>query len=561
MGLMSKKLFTLRVPKLFDVIRRRQTNSYDHSINYHVECQQAFTAIWPMRYAGSGSYVDPIYSNSFYCPVCGKPISTTADHTAEVHAPYQAVPTSAELSIIERQYQIDFEFKFDSVVLDTDFLDIRKGRKSKRTDIIRFDFKDRKTYYIRKGLARGNLTDELKPFGDNEWHMSPFSYLYINDSSYLGDYKAHMQALVRELKTAFANKLNKRIGYKMHTVRQSIVSASLSCGSLAGVLDNLIWKMAAPDGPAVSSKIMHEAYSIYRADLEPNMAKLIEMTRSGESFVNAFLDVFDLKPSRVTRRAVHKRPFFAGLVVKLSQTLTSNPNYEQRLIEYFSDVITGRYGWETSLRATDYGIPELLRFVRVLRAQYGEKAAMNFILQNPDFTEVKDTARIYDRLSRENRKAVWNGPRIQLKNMHDELNKRIQLQELENVKVQNSKRYSVLRDDVAGFTFDVPGTTHDIARLGMDLHNCVRTYCDRVKDGKTAIVEVKHDGIAVACLEINPKHTDGRFVVLSQAKLVNNKKAWENPDIHKAIVDWAGKHKLVLDQSTDIMVPKGGATA
>lgn len=111
---------------------------------------------------------------------------------------------------------------------------------------------------------------------------------------------------------------------------------------------------------------------------------------------------------------------------------------------------------------------------------------------------------------------------------------------------------------IGGLAFIVPASTVEIATIGAKLNNCVRTYCDRVKDGKTAIVEVRKGERTIACLQVSPKVADGRFSVLAQAKLKNNMKVSTDHTINEAVVAWAKKHKLTLDQC---MHDVGGVTA
>ena len=68
---MSTVLYELTIPALYDIVRARQTNSYTSSVNYHVDCDQSFSAIWPSRPIGCGQTVDKEYADHFYCPVCG----------------------------------------------------------------------------------------------------------------------------------------------------------------------------------------------------------------------------------------------------------------------------------------------------------------------------------------------------------------------------------------------------------------------------------------------------------------------------------------------------------
>lgn len=542
---MATVLYSLSVPQLFDVVRKRQTNSYQPSVNYHVDCGQAFSALWPMRTSGLGAWVDSDYADRFFCPVCGHLIDTKADKTANVLGS-GPVPLSADLSVVERPGELDLVLKYECVLYDRDFGDISKGRKSNRTDIIRFDFRKRKSFYIRKGLTRCNLSEEMGPFIPVNWANTPWAYLQFNETCYLEKHTAQLHTLVTTLKTAFAKALDKRIGYKSKPIRQKAVKAESSSGALGGLIDNLVWRMACPDGPGITAKLRTEGYSIYGSSMAQNMRTLSQLTVAGESFVNAFMDVFQIKPSKAARRLVTKAPFSAGLILGLAQQLTKDHNYELRLIDYFTELMAHGYSYHR-LRHTGYGMPELIKFIKVLGKQYGEKAAIDFIVNGREFNHIIDTAVLYDKLNRASRKELWEGPRVQLRDLHDWCRAKEQLQQIQDVPVQGSKRYLELVDTVNGYEFRVPQSTLEIAQIGVDLHNCVRTYCGRVKDGKTAIVEVRSKGATVACLEVNHRTADSlRFSMLDQAKLKNNARVETNPEIKQAVLSWASKHKVSI---------------
>lgn len=554
---MSTVLYELTIPALYDIVRARQTNSYTASVNYHVDCDQSFSAIWPSRPIGCGQMVDKEYADHFYCPVCGERLDAT-QRTAEISYCSTPVPTRCKLSVVQRPGQLDLQMTYDSVLYDGDFKVITKGTRSRRTDIIRFDFRKRSTEYIRKGIARGNVVNTIEPFFSTGWSKTPFGYLQLNHTSYLEWYGSELADLVSVLKKAFKTELDKRIGYSSKPILQKAVKADNSHGALGGLLDTLAWRMVAPDAPAFTERLRNEASDIWRQELPNKMRAVTANTVRGESWVNAFMDAFGILPSRINRRAVTKRPFLASLVITLVQELTDNVDYARRLVDYFSTEAKSRYGYDMSIRLTDWGIQELIQFVKLLKVNWGEKAAMDFILTNKDFITARDTAVLYSRLHRAGRKALWDGPRIKLRDLHDQLSTRVQLQDLDNIPVQLSPRHTMLRDTIGGLAFIVPASTVEIATIGAKLNNCVRTYCDRVKDGKTAIVEVRKGERTIACLQVSPKVEDGRFSVLAQAKLKNNMKVSTDHAVNDAVVAWAKKHKLTLDQC---MHDVGGVTA
>ena len=65
-----KVLFSLSVNKLYDLVRRKQVNSWSPAVHYHVDCGQSFACLWPSVSSGMGRIVDPYISTEFYCPQC-----------------------------------------------------------------------------------------------------------------------------------------------------------------------------------------------------------------------------------------------------------------------------------------------------------------------------------------------------------------------------------------------------------------------------------------------------------------------------------------------------------
>lgn len=538
---MAEVLCAYSVPRLYDIVRRPQIGSYAASVNYHVSCGQSFSALWPMRAGGIGWSMDTCFSDTFYCPRCGERLEA-GEFTATVRGYRAPIPISAELAVVRRPGEIDLVLKYDAVLYDTDFKVITKGRKSRRTDIIRFDFRKRQTLYIKKGLSRSNITEVIPPFFHCDWSQTPWCYIQANWTSYMVHYKTELEGLVKTLKAAFKQELDKRIGYRSKAVRQRVVHGENGNGALGGLIENLVWRMVCPDGPAVTNELRDEALRYCEGKLSDRITEITQKTVAGESFINALMASMGIRSSRAARRLVNSRPFYGVAICKLVQAFTENPSYERLLIEHFEMVEDGNSG----VVVEDFRIPQFIRFAAILRMNWGEKAAMDFLLKR-DLITVRDTGYLYSRLHRPGRIELWRS-RIKLRDLHDWLSAKVQLQDIEDVPVQGTLRYKALQDQIGAFDFEVPTSTKHIAVIGIKLNNCVRTYCERVIEGKTAIVEVRRANDTVACLEVNSRVSGEKFNLLSQAKLKNNKKVATDPTINAAVVEWANKHKLSLEQ-------------
>ena len=89
--------------------------------------------------------------------------------------------------------------------------------------------------------------------------------------------------------------------------------------------------------------------------------------------------------------------------------------------------------------------------------------------------------------------------------------------------------------------FFLPKHTSDLVEASDKLHNCVRTYADRVYNGECNIVLMTDDiGMLVACLEV-------KNGVMVQAKLKHNRSVRQDAKINKAVVEWCSKANLKIE--------------
>ena len=94
--------------------------------------------------------------------------------------------------------------------------------------------------------------------------------------------------------------------------------------------------------------------------------------------------------------------------------------------------------------------------------------------------------------------------------------------------------------------FILPERSQELYNAGDVLHNCVGSYADRVRDGKTHIILMTDDrGKLTACIEVK----DG---TIQQAKLDYNRSVAQKTAINDEIVAWAQKVGLRYDTCPDI---------
>lgn len=555
-----KVLFNLQVQRLYDLVRRNQVSPFNPASYYHVPCEHSFANLWPMESNGFG-IVPCRESDEFYCPKCGERINAKG-FTAEVG--YSAtVPLSLDLSIIDRGDKLDVQFEYDTVYADGDNGMIYKGYKSHVIDAVRFDFKQRKTFIILKKRSRSDVVEEatVSPSGFSN-SLSSLVWFVATPDCRLHNYRDELKCFAKVLKEVFFEKLSKAVGYKVKSIRQG-VQVSNKYGALDNLLHNLVWKLQAPDAPAINDSLKRDYDDFYNRKF-PNetlgMGNVLELTIKGDSFVKALIKAHNLPDARWVRRLLHDRPFFYTKIIKVMATLFKNKDYQKAMVDVVKDNADNTsYIQSWSLRRDDRDLSVIRKFVNILSHQYGERQAFLFIRNAPSYHDIRDTASMYFELSRSRRKEVW-GSRIQARNLHDTISRMQKFDKVEDEIVQQRKAHRVLADMVNGYRFMTIGSTQGIIDMGIQLNNCVSSYIKKVKAETCAIVGVYKCNEPVACIEVNPVNDADDFVEIHQAKLKNNRGVYEDHDINGAVTQWVSSHGLCVPAYVrDIQFAKGGA--
>lgn len=555
-----KVLFNLQVQQLYDLVRRNQVSPFNPASYYHVPCEHSFANLWPMESNGFG-IVPCRESDEFYCPKCGERINAKG-FTAEVG--YSAtVPLSLDLSIIDRGDKLDVQFEYDTVYADGDTGMIYKGYKSHVIDVVRFDFKQRKTFTILKKRSRSDVVEEatVSPSGFSN-SLSSLVWFVATPDCRLLNYRDELKCFAKVLKEVFFKKLSKVVGYKVKSIRQG-VQVSNHYGALDNLLHNLVWKLQAPDAPAINDSLKRDYDDFYNRKF-PNetlgMGKVLELTIKGDSFVKALIKAHNLPDARWVRRLLHDRPFFYAKIVKVMATLFKNKDYQKAMVDVVKDNADNTsYIQSWPLWRDDRDLSVIRKFVNILSHQYGERQAFLFIRNATSYHDIRDTASMYFELSRSRRKEVW-GSRIQVRNLHDTISRMQKFDKVEDEIVQQRKAHRALADMVNGYRFMAIGSTHGIIDMGIQLNNCVSSYIKKVKAETCAIVGVYKCNEPVACIEVNPRNDADDFVEIHQAKLKNNRGVYEDLDINGAVTQWVTSHGLCVPAYVrDIQFAKGGA--
>ena len=555
-----KVLFNLQVQQLYDLVRRKQVTPNTPASHYHVACGHSFSNLWPMKSGGFGLVTVP-EADSFYCPMCGELIKASG-YTAEVG--YRGtVPISLDLSIIDRGNVLDVQFEYDTVYADGDTEMIYKGYKSHVIDVLRFDFKRRKAFIVLKKRSRSDVVEKstVSPSGFRNG-LLPLLWIVTTPNCRLHNCQDELKRFAKVLKEVFFEKLSKVVGYKVKSIRQGIQITN-KYGALDNLLHNLVWKLEAPDAPAINDSLKRDYDDFYNRAFpyeKIGMSDVLALTANNKPFVKALIEVHNLPDTRWSRRLLHDRPFFYAKAIKVVSKLFRNRDYQKALLDVIkSNSDDTGYIQSWPIWRNDRDLDIISKFVHILGHQYGERQAFLFIRNAPSYQDVRDTANMYFELSRTRRKEVW-ASRIQVRSLHDTITRMQKFDKVEDEIVQQRKAHRVLADMVNGYRFTAIGSTHGIIDMGIQLNNCVSSYIKKVKAETCAIVGVYKCNEPVACIEVNPVNDTDNFVEIHQAKLKNNRGVYEDHAINGAVSQWVTSHGLSVPAYVrDIQFAKGGA--
>ena len=206
---------------------------------------------------------------------------------------------------------------------------------------MRFDFRQGKVFLVQKKRTRADIISEIEPNISSFYSKSlPLYWLVATPNCRLSQYKKELQTFAKVLKQAYFAKLSKRVGYQVKPIRQGVLLSS-KYGALDNLLHNLVWKMHAPDAPALNDKLVRDHDSYFRpfgSNLTSTSA-ITELTSAGVPFIKALIQLYKVPDKRWVRKLLTIRPFFYIKVIrKHSRTLW------QRKVEKLGISNPGQYG-------------------------------------------------------------------------------------------------------------------------------------------------------------------------------------------------------------------------
>ena len=241
--------------------------------------------------------------------------------------------------------------------------------------MVGFDFKQRKTFIIINKRSLSYVVEEttVTPSGFSNSLLS-LAWFVATPDCRLHNYRDELKCLDKVLKEVFFKKLSKVVGYKVKSVRQG-VQVSNNYGDFDNILHNLVWKLQAPDAPAINDSLKQD-YDDYYNHKFPNetlgMDNVLELTIKGDSFVKALIKAHNLPDTRWVRRLLHDRPFFYAKIIKVMSVLFKNKDYQKAMVDVIKDNADNTsYIQSWPLWRDDRDLSVIRKFFNILSYQYG----------------------------------------------------------------------------------------------------------------------------------------------------------------------------------------------
>lgn len=518
------------IPTVYDIIRRYVEYTYgkEKSVVYHHGCGESFVGNFTPQY-NVGGYMGS--GRFFYCPFCGEALSIYDDNVSTYFAKKdQLVPTDMDVSVKEGADFIDLIFVSNTVAVDkTNVFTDRAAVRQK----VRFDFKSRKTVYMRSNSTRKwETVAEILPAGVTFNFISGLDFLgaFLNASSRASKHRDGLRNVLTALRNAFKQKLEKTVGYKVRDVFAPPTACNEK-GYFEQPIRAMIWKLLAPDASRLTQLTLYRL-STMNDNLLP--AGVFERTKKGTSFVDAVMNEFNLT-GRVWRRAITKDPSMAYFAKRIG--FTDKPSLIMRLLDKISDVfVLGR----SITPLVD--LEECTMLTKAMVKQYGDNRTVEFIERRFDGDQaLADVFLMFRGLSRFNKQnAIRNLPR-RMRDIHDALLVWQQRDRGGDLPIQVHKRFVAKMGE---YRFISPDNTNQLIDAGKRMHICVGSYGRSCSDGdKVVVLVANNNGEPVACLEIAKQ--GGRWKKVVQAKLAYNKVVASDGAMNALVMDWIKSRKLI----------------
>ena len=564
-------LTTHRIPKLYSAYAvvlseqmdcpSRPGNHPAHTRRTQYYCKRCGTSfITTYQYKGGLCYGYSGFSDSLvYCPNCGHRHDSFVRREHVFYFPPGDVwntiaALSMDLTIVEMKTVVLLRVKTQTMKLVPREKDDTREDTAKqfgvRTEEFRFDIKRRTTTFtIMEGSHRTKSTS-YEMGGPLDRRIFKDSLLAAIQTDNLSE-EVHegTNSTLKSLRDAIRRKWKQIHGYDIGSL---FVGFGTVHGRLLFPIVNLAFRMLYPDAPNLPSwlnssdtNFKHYCRNHFLADQEAAPYADFDTVRKAKTTAEAVTRVFGLPDKPAVRRVLTDDFFAAPELVEVFK-VTDNEDSALQIYEAMQekrrrDTVRSLY-YESTLP----DITEAYKLLAILREHYPVRSIIAF-LKRTDLEMLRDTYRLFVTLEPCRHPAFW-ATKPKPKELHDRLVEALRVQRAEGhaleVPEAIRRRFMMQLDSLRFF---LPEHTKELVKASNTLHNCVRTYDDRVTSGECNIVFMADaKGKLTACLEV-------RHGALVQAKLKHNKPVSAKAAINRAVLEWANKAHLKI-KTADVRV-------
>lgn len=529
-------LGSAHIPQLYEVIQQvasrqigmRAIRGTYFASQLHVGCGCEFKTTWK---EGSRYRIDE--GDEYTCPRCGtRLLRRISARPWGTHAFYQTVrnqivPIDMQFRVLSYKRWVDLEVKYHAVRCAGKHLQVSiHPLRSLCTFVVRADIGRQILQLISKGqdLQSGEYyVADVDPVRNPDW-PGDTPLRHLSQESYAPRYRRE----VTQVFTLWRREVERRLALKLgYSVPSTYVGTSLASGYglFFTPLQNIAWRLSAPTAPNYHRE---HWYGVHTKEREELFSRALEQTRAGREYSMALCDVFHLPQKASIRKALRAGGPFTVLQLAAAFRISSDINHTLRLATLLGGMVHARYH-DPKLWNDGYAVA----FLHILAVQYGMSSVYALLRQKSR----ADTLRMYGMLNRRNRKALWDGPHVKMRDLHDVISALYDRQTIKNQEIEIANDAAKLQQRVGPYEFYTPETTHQLIDISNALHNCVKSYARLAVSHECVIVGVrKHDKI-VACIEVRGK-------AIWQAKLQHNEPAYKNVAFNTALGKWAYQHQL-----------------
>lgn len=514
----------VNIEKVFRSYVCRTAQWYDRQeeITYCTACGHESKSLWKRTgYMGYGSFDGKVR----YCPKCGESINKYENETCDVEH-YESAPLDMRIRLEEFQHHLTLTVAGTEIRDDSDIKSGEYWHEQQYRETFRFDIKKRQTFFRQKGREAVELGN---PLITEVFNTSILRYLFAHKT--ITPYRAEINNLLKKLRDRVIRKLAESVG---HPVSSMYVSPGSKYGSMLLPMFNIAYRIVGIDMPNLTeawrtgiTDYRRSAITLLAAD-EYDMLKM----RKAPDSITALLQMANLPDTRKIRHVVHDRPLNFMMLGKLHRIFKDQNN----LLTVYEKV----KDWEDD--PTKMSMHSLINGLKEFQGIYSEREQVKLLQE--DHRDLQDIFRMHNggRMDAELKRN-----KIRIRDLHDWLVEKHRLERNPVCRFENTepirKRLAMQTDLI---NFFIPNHSEDLVYTGKNLHNCVGTYINRVRDGQTHIVLVAdYRGKLIACIEVMGKK-------IIQAKLNRNKPVSQDAKINAEIIEWAEKVQVNWKSCHDI---------